>query len=117
MAERIMSSLASLTGGKSYKAFKYGLDHADRPSVDYDENQIIWKEYGETEHLTQYFPLEKRAKELLETHENILTYFLDGSRRVYKVDDIAYNLSANRTAIYPGRRGGIRARRSRPDEE
>lgn len=107
MPERIMSSLATLTGGKSYKTFKYGLDHADRPSVDYDENQIVWKAYGETEHLTSYYSLEKRARELQETNENILSYFLDGSRRVYKVDDIAYSLGAKRTAIYPAIAGQI----------
>ncbi len=41
MANRIMAELAAQTGGKSYKAFKYGLDHTDRPSVDYDEDKIV----------------------------------------------------------------------------
>ena len=41
MAERIMSCLAKETGGTSHKAFKYGLDHADKPTVDYDGNGII----------------------------------------------------------------------------
>lgn len=101
MADRIMSCLANETGGTSYKAFKYALDHTSRPTVDYDENGIIWKAYGETQHLKTYRPLENRALELQENHEYILTYFLDGSRRVYKVDDIAYNLGNNRTGIYP----------------
>ncbi|MBQ9812415.1 MAG: hypothetical protein IJM54_03780 [Thermoguttaceae bacterium] len=101
MSERIMTRLASETSGKSYKAFKYSLDKSDRPRVDYDDHQIQWKSYGETEHLTQYRPLEKRARELQDSNESLFTYFLDGSRRVYKVDDIAYNLGHNRTAIYP----------------
>ena len=107
MAERIMSCLAKETGGTSYKAFKYGLDHTDKPTVDYDENGIIWKAYGETQHLTKYRSLRDRALELQENHEYILTYFLDGSRRVYKVDDIAYNLGGNRTGIYPAIAGQI----------
>ena len=107
MAERIMSRLAKETGGTSYKAFKYGLDHDDRPSVDYDENNIVWKAYGETNHLTTYCPLKDRAMELQKNNEYILSYFLDGSRRVYKVDDIAYNLGGNRTGIYPAIAGQI----------
>ncbi len=107
MANRIMAELAAQTGGKSYKAFKYGLDHTDRPSVDYDEDKIVWKAYGETTHFRTYRKLEQRARELQYTHENLLTYFLDGSRRVYKVDDIAYSLGANRTAIYPAISGQI----------
>jgi hypothetical protein len=43
MPDKIMSILAEVTGGKSYKAHKYGLDHADRPFIDYGEDSIIWK--------------------------------------------------------------------------
>lgn len=35
MKNRVMQVLANETGGKSYKAHKYGLDHADRPYLDY----------------------------------------------------------------------------------
>ena len=73
----------------------------DRPRVDYDDRQIEWKARGETERLTHYHSLEKRARELQENNEHLFTYFLDGSRRVYKVDDIAYNRGNNRTSIYP----------------
>lgn len=38
MPDKIMSILAEATGGKSYKAHKYGLDHADRPFIDYGED-------------------------------------------------------------------------------
>jgi hypothetical protein len=31
----------------------------------------------------------------------LLAYFLDGSRHVYKVDDMGFEKSGNRTAIYP----------------
>ncbi len=43
MPDKIMSILAEVTSGKSYKAHKYGLDHADRPFIDYGEDSIIWK--------------------------------------------------------------------------
>lgn len=43
MPDKIMSILAEVTGGKSYKAHKYGIDHADRPFIDYGEDSIIWK--------------------------------------------------------------------------
>ena len=96
-----MARLAVETGGKSYKTFKYSLDNDERPSIDYEDNKIVWRSYGETEHFTNYYSLEARARELLVVNENLLTYFLDGTRRVYKVDDIAYNFSSNRTAMYP----------------
>ena len=31
MPDKIMTLLAEVTGGKSYKAHKYGLDQAERP--------------------------------------------------------------------------------------
>lgn len=44
MPDKIMNLLAKETGGKSYKAHKYGLDHAERPFIDYGEDgAIIWK--------------------------------------------------------------------------
>ena len=41
---KVMEILAEVTGGKSYKAHKYTLDHAERPSVDYGDSEIIWNE-------------------------------------------------------------------------
>lgn len=38
---KVMNILAEVTGGKSYKAHKYGLDQADRPSVDYGDSEIV----------------------------------------------------------------------------
>ena len=43
MSDKIMTMLASVTGGKSYRAHKYGLDHAERPFIDYGEDSIIGK--------------------------------------------------------------------------
>lgn len=102
MPDKIMSILAEVTGGKSYKAHKYGLDHADRPFIDYGEDSIIWKKTAETDKTNRkYVPLEGLSKKLSAREEQLLTYFLDGSRRVFKVDDIAYTKSGGRSVIYP----------------
>ena len=102
MPDKIMSILAEVTGGKSYKAHKYGLDHANRPFIDYGEDSIIWKKTAETNKSNRkYVPLEELSKRLSTREEQLLTYFLDGSRRVFKVDDIAYTKSGGRSVIYP----------------
>lgn len=49
----------------------------------------------------KYVPLEALSKILAAREEQLLTYFLDGSRRVFKVDDIAYTKSGGRSVIYP----------------
>lgn len=98
----VMQVLADETGGKSYKAHKYGLDHAERPFIDYSEDTIIWEKTAETDRtIKNYVPLEELAHKLSMRNEQYLTYFLDGSRRVYKVDDHAYVASGGRSVIYP----------------
>lgn len=101
MADKIMTVLEKETGGKSYKAHKYGLDHVERPFVDYGDDSIIWKKTVETTPHRNYVPLEKLSKELADRNDQLLTYFLDGSRRVFKVDDIAYRKTGGRSVIYP----------------
>ena len=101
MPDKIMTLLAEVTGGKSYKAHKYGLDQAERPFIDYGEDSIIWEKTAETYRHRKYVPLENLSKTLSLRNEQLLTYFLDGSRRVFKVDDIAYLQSGGRSVIYP----------------
>lgn len=96
-----MQVLANVTGGKSYNAHKYGLDHVERPFIDYTEDEIIWERPAETRSCRSYVPLEKKSVELAERGEQFLTYFLDGSRRVYKVDDHSYTVAGGRNVIYP----------------
>jgi hypothetical protein len=98
---KVMNILAKVTGGKSYKAHKYGLDYADRPSVDYGDSAIIWKRRAETTPYKTYIDLSRLSKNLALRDDRILSYFLDGSRRVFKVDDIAYTQSGGRSVIYP----------------
>lgn len=99
--DKIMNILAEVTGGKSYKAHKYALDHAARPSVDYGNSEIIWKRRAETTSHVTYVDLTLLTKNLTSPDDQILSYFLDGSRRVFKVDDIAYARSGGRSVIYP----------------
>lgn len=98
---KVMNIIAEATGGKSYKAHKYSLDNSERPSVDYGNSEIIWKRRAETTPHKTYVNLESLAKRLAKRGDQILSYFLDGSRRVFKVDDIAYAKSGGRSVIYP----------------
>jgi len=103
MRERITKILEAETGGKSYKAHKYCLDYAERPNPDYGDvdKSLEWNEYGETRHGKQYIDLSAMSKGLSHGGEQLITYFLDGSRHVYKVDDMAYEKAGNRSVIYP----------------
>ena len=102
MADKVIQVLAEETGGRSYKAHKYGLDHAERPVIDYSEDSVVWEKIAETSlNLPKYIPLEKLSIDLAERGEQYLTYFLDGSRRVYKVDDHSYAVSRDRSKIFP----------------
>ena len=94
-----MQVLAKDTGSKSYKAHKYSLDHAERPYIDYSEDTIIWERTAETRIQNTYVPLERKSIDLAKRSDQLLTYFLDGSRRVYKVDDHSYTMSVGRTVI------------------
>lgn len=98
---RIMDILERETGGHSYKSHKYSLDESERSAVEYGEVDatIQWKRRGETKEIKTYVPLYDLSREV--GGEQILAYFLDGSRHVYKVDDMGFEKSGKRTAIYP----------------
>ena len=101
MSNKIMPILAQATGGKSYKAHKYSLEHAEIPYIDYGEDTIVWERTAETEPKKNYVPLYDLSLNLIRNDVNRFSYFLDGSRHVYKVDDIAFKKPGGRTAIYP----------------
>jgi hypothetical protein len=99
--DKVISVLAKETGGKSYKAHKYPLDYSSRPSVDYGDSQFRWMRRAETSSHTSYIDLSRTSNTLATRNDQLLTYFLDGSRRVFKVDDIAFRQSGGRSSIYP----------------
>ena len=92
---KIMEIIEKETKGKSYHTYKYSYDSLGIPSIDYDDdpNKVMkWKDSGETEILKKPRDLKPYADRLHELGEKpLLKYFLDGSRHVFKVDDIAYN--------------------------
>jgi len=101
--KKITQILAEETFSKSYKAHKYSLD-STRSSLEYNETEdktFVWMKRGETDPPPTYKSLDSLARRLSARDEQVLTYFLDGSRRVYKVDDMAYTQSGNRSVIYP----------------
>jgi hypothetical protein len=103
-ATRIMAILERETGGKSYKSYKYSLDASDRSAVEYGEvgKSMQWAaRRGETKPYTRAIDLTSLSKDIARGDDQLLTYFLDGSRHVYKVDDMGFEKSGKRTAIYP----------------
>ncbi|MDR2171144.1 MAG: hypothetical protein LBP59_13455 [Planctomycetaceae bacterium] len=98
---KVRDLLIEETGGESYKAHKYSLDVSERSNFDYETENIQWKKIAETtNHKEKYVKLNSACENIIKNYEPILTYFLDGSRRVFKVDDVAY-YNGNRSVIYP----------------
>ena len=93
----ILDVIASETHGSSFKTYKYGFDGIEVPRFDYDDHQyhFTWKRYGETETQKRVISL-KRVADQIAGEKPLFHYFLDGSRRTYKVDDMSY-----RNQIYP----------------
>lgn len=94
---KILDYIAKETNGKNYKSYKYCIENVEVPRLEYEDKQdIIVKRIGETDrNLKTSKSLKKLAKQIA-GNEPLFKYFLDGSRRTYKVDDIAYNKK-----IYP----------------
>lgn len=90
---KVMEIIAKETNGKSYNTEKYSFDSIGIPSFDYDDASdrvMKWKESAETEPHKKPIDLFPLSKEI-NSQQPIISFFLDGSRHVYKVDDISYN--------------------------
>lgn len=90
---KIMEIIEKETNGKSYHTYKYSFDSIGVPSIDYDDESdkiMKWQDSGETLNPKTKIDLSKLAKDI-QSDEPLIRYFLDGSRHVFKVDDIAYN--------------------------
>ncbi|MGV8148967.1 MAG: hypothetical protein ACLKAK_09990 [Alkaliphilus sp.] len=86
----IVDIIAKETCGKRYISHSYCHDLTKSAVIDYDKDkEVVWKNYGETTKPKAPIPLKERADKL-KGHNSIFTYFLDGTRHTYKVDDIAY---------------------------
>lgn len=92
----VMDIIAKETNGKSYRSHKYTYEGADSLSFAYDDHQeITWSKYGE-DVPPKVSKCLKPMADGLKTQEPLFTFFLDGSRHTYKVDDIAY-----RNKVFP----------------
>lgn len=89
----IIEYIAKETSGKAYKSHRFCVDkELSIPSLTYEDNQIFSLRndmYGETAPRKETFSLADLAITLRKSMP-IFRYFLDGSRRIYKVDDIEY---------------------------
>lgn len=93
----ILDIIAENTAGVSFKTHKLCFDVAEHPTIDYDDNKdITWKTYGETVHHKKAIDLYGLSRKLVCTETPLFKYFIDGSRKTYRVDDISY---ANQ--VYP----------------
>ncbi|SHF81946.1 hypothetical protein [Dysgonomonas macrotermitis] len=93
--KNIRTILEESTNGVCYNSYKYCADEELRvPTLSYEESQTfsIFKDrYGEIDtSLKKTKDVSKLALTLSE-QEPLFRYFLDGSRRAYKVDDIEIN--------------------------
>ena len=81
-----------MTKGKSYRSYRYCLEDVKVPTVDYDDQKDIqFKRSGESDKgIKRSRSVKRLAKYIAEKESPLLRFFLDGSRRTYKVDDIAY---------------------------
>lgn len=91
----IVRFLAEETNGRAYSSYKYCHDGVSVPQLNYDDDprELAADVFAETDHRTNAsIDLSKR----LSKGSPIFRYFLDGSRKTYKVDDIEYD-----GAVYP----------------
>lgn len=90
---KILHFIAKETQGECFTSFKYCYDNMAAPTIEYDNGEssyINLKEYAEDEHNPKPRDMRGRA-EICMHGAPLFKYFLDGSRRVYKVDDIQYD--------------------------
>ena len=103
MNEKLTDIIARETDGKSYKAQKYSLDFLSHGYEHFNQSEDvkIWKKSAESSPQKKYIDLQSISRNLSHSDDQVLTYFLDGSRRAFKVDEISYEHSKGRRVIYP----------------
>ena len=94
--DSIISIIEKETSGKSFMSHKFCHDTKDFGGIIYDPSQeIVWKAYGETERHKSSIDLTDYSLKRM-SYPSIFSFFLDGSRHTYKVDDISYKKN-----VYP----------------
>ena len=103
MQNEILKLIEAETYGRSYRVSKLELDvELDSTSrIEYEvPTEVVVNRSGETNPTKNPVPLIEQAKNFSASGLQILNYFLDGTRRVYRVDEIAY-LQSRRKTFYP----------------
>lgn len=94
----IISYVANETHGKPFASYKYCFDTVAMPHVLYEEPEKSYtplKEYAENLHDPNSRDMKPLAEDYMRSAP-LFRFFLDGSRKVYKVDDIQYD-----NKVYP----------------
>lgn len=90
---KVLDYIAQETQGECFTSFKYCYDNITAPTIEYEESEkhyLNLKDYAEDVHNPKPRDMRERARKL-KGGTPLFKYFLDGSRRVYKVDDIQYD--------------------------
>ena len=90
---KILKFIEEATEGECFTSFKYSYDDDKVPGIEYEtqeETYINLKEYAEEVKDPKPRDLTQKAK-LCMQGPPLFKYFLDGSRKVYKLDDIQYD--------------------------
>ena len=89
----ILHYIAKETHGDTFTSYKYCYDWSNHPQIEYDSSEdsyINLKEYAEDVHDPKMRDLSRLA-EIKKEYSPLFAFFLDGSRKVYKIDDIQYD--------------------------
>ena len=90
---KLLDYIAKETRGECFASFKYCYDNMLPPNIEYEakeDSYINMKEFAESihdPHMRDMCPLAEKMRSM----PPLFKFFLDGSRRVYKVDDIQYD--------------------------
>ena len=95
MKKKFIESFAEKTYGKPYPSSKYQIKEDDNPKNNYESKKIKVAGFAEMQQLEMSRDL---TNKLNIAYENgpLFRYFLDGSRRCYKIADMSYDKT-----IYP----------------
>ena len=88
----LIKYIADETDGKAFGSFKYGYDNDPQMRMPYEEQDlpITPKQYAESQKIPTSRDMTALAQQLSQ-FPPLFHYFLDGSRMVYKIDDIQYD--------------------------
>ena len=117
--DKILNFIANETNGKCYQSFRYCADEEIRmPTLDYEDKgsefSLVKNSCGETDTgLKETKNLKDKANKII-NQTPLFHFFLDGSRRTYKVDDIEIN--RNVYPIIAGQIGVACCQRQSPDQ-